>query len=340
MPLRGCQTTAKTHFFCQKTFDLHTCKAALKWFLTINLHWLPRPAPRIITVRYEWMSHHLFITWHLEQSIVVPFAVPNANVSCGAEAVSCRRCNSWHSQGRLNHQTLRLHFECCKLYIVCKLSTPKKHLKPASFLFFYGVEAYDFDVLPTIITNLPNPPTSIEVWVVVVWAQKAISWSHELFHSWKVGPKQWKLVTSKGYKSRWWFQVFFIFTPIWGRFPFRLIFFQMGWFNHRPEMVWSKLGIQDMSHLRAFIDGGWVLFIGPGQGFDMMMADGGWCVMQNLQDETDKWKTYIADSCGFHISEDEILSAFCWKELLQVRTSEGASWFVLMCISEGRSDDR
>ena len=26
--------------------------------------------------------------------------------------------------------------------------------------------------------------------------------------------------------SRWWFQIFFIFTPTWGRFPFWLIFFK------------------------------------------------------------------------------------------------------------------
>ena len=26
--------------------------------------------------------------------------------------------------------------------------------------------------------------------------------------------------------TRWWFQMFFIFTPIWGRFPFWLIFFR------------------------------------------------------------------------------------------------------------------
>ena len=26
--------------------------------------------------------------------------------------------------------------------------------------------------------------------------------------------------------TRWWFQIFFIFTPIWGRFPFWLIFFK------------------------------------------------------------------------------------------------------------------
>ena len=37
--------------------------------------------------------------------------------------------------------------------------------------------------------------------------------------------------------SRWWFQIFFIFIPIWGRFPFWLIFniFQMGW-NHQPDL--------------------------------------------------------------------------------------------------------
>ena len=28
------------------------------------------------------------------------------------------------------------------------------------------------------------------------------------------------------YLARWWFQIFFIFTPIWGRFPFWLIFFK------------------------------------------------------------------------------------------------------------------
>ena len=28
------------------------------------------------------------------------------------------------------------------------------------------------------------------------------------------------------WKSRWWFRIFFIFTPIWGRFPIWLIFFK------------------------------------------------------------------------------------------------------------------
>ena len=32
--------------------------------------------------------------------------------------------------------------------------------------------------------------------------------------------------------SVWWFQIFLIFNPIWGRFPC-LTIFQMGWFNHQ-----------------------------------------------------------------------------------------------------------
>ena len=37
-------------------------------------------------------------------------------------------------------------------------------------------------------------------------------------------------------KTRWWFQIFFIFTPKIGEdFPFDEHIFQMGWFNHQPE---------------------------------------------------------------------------------------------------------
>ncbi len=35
----------------------------------------------------------------------------------------------------------------------------------------------------------------------------------------------WGIVWN-GYKSRWWFQIVFIFIPIWGRCPFWLIFFR------------------------------------------------------------------------------------------------------------------
>ena len=33
----------------------------------------------------------------------------------------------------------------------------------------------------------------------------------------------------------WWFQMSFIFSPTWKRFPFWLIFFRWGW-NHQPEI--------------------------------------------------------------------------------------------------------
>ena len=36
--------------------------------------------------------------------------------------------------------------------------------------------------------------------------------------------------------TRWWFQIFFIFTTIWGRFPILTVaYFSKGWFNHQPD---------------------------------------------------------------------------------------------------------
>ena len=35
-----------------------------------------------------------------------------------------------------------------------------------------------------------------------------------------------RTASRKGNTTRWWFQIFFIFTPTWGRFPFWLIFFK------------------------------------------------------------------------------------------------------------------
>ena len=54
------------------------------------------------------------------------------------------------------------------------------------------------------------------------------------------------------YISRWWFQIFFIFTPTWGRFPFWLIFFKgVGTTNQVCIYIyifvnpfWSPLGYQ------------------------------------------------------------------------------------------------
>ena len=38
--------------------------------------------------------------------------------------------------------------------------------------------------------------------------------------------------------TRWWFQIVFKFTPTWGRFPFWLIFFKLGW-NHQLNYIVS-----------------------------------------------------------------------------------------------------
>ena len=38
------------------------------------------------------------------------------------------------------------------------------------------------------------------------------------------------------WNTRWWFQICFIFIPTWGRFPFWLIFFKLGW-NRQLDVV-------------------------------------------------------------------------------------------------------
>ena len=48
--------------------------------------------------------------------------------------------------------------------------------------------------------------------------------------------------------TRWWFQIFFIFTPIWGRFPFWLIFLR--WVETTKQIriyfgLWTPLFSQD-----------------------------------------------------------------------------------------------
>ena len=47
------------------------------------------------------------------------------------------------------------------------------------------------------------------------------------------------LIFHSSLKTRWWFQLFFIFIPIWGRFPFLTNIFQMAW-NHQPEKLSKK----------------------------------------------------------------------------------------------------
>ena len=39
-------------------------------------------------------------------------------------------------------------------------------------------------------------------------------------------------------ESKWWFQICFVFIPIWGSNPILTsILFQMGWFNHQLVML-------------------------------------------------------------------------------------------------------
>ena len=48
-------------------------------------------------------------------------------------------------------------------------------------------------------------------------------------------------------EARWWFQIFLIFTTVWGRFPILIILtniFQLGRFNHQPaEAMWNFTGV-------------------------------------------------------------------------------------------------
>ena len=63
-------------------------------------------------------------------------------------------------------------------------------------------------------------------WTVLdAWKTYDSAWNGRQFHAIFMKHDFW-----------WWFQKFFIFTPIWGRFPFWRIFF--GWVgNHQPGFV-------------------------------------------------------------------------------------------------------
>ena len=41
-------------------------------------------------------------------------------------------------------------------------------------------------------------------------------------------------------RTRWWFQIFFIFTPTWGRFPILTNIIQVGW-NHQLAYHYKEL---------------------------------------------------------------------------------------------------
>ena len=68
--------------------------------------------------------------------------------------------------------------------------------------------------------NLQGEKSKTIYWSVRWWFQKRTN-----------HPQEIDLTSSI---TRWWFQIFCIFTPIWGRSNLMNIF-QMGWFNHQPE---------------------------------------------------------------------------------------------------------
>ena len=60
-------------------------------------------------------------------------------------------------------------------------------------------------------------------------------------------------------KTGWWFQIFFIFTPIWGRFPIWTNIFQGGW-NHQLEKHTNSLFVNVFHHFFRTKNGppGWL----------------------------------------------------------------------------------
>ena len=49
---------------------------------------------------------------------------------------------------------------------------------------------------------------------------------------------QWDLQSHDN--TGWWFQIFLMFIPIWGRFPFWRAYFSIGWFNHH---LWNVANV-------------------------------------------------------------------------------------------------
>ena len=52
------------------------------------------------------------------------------------------------------------------------------------------------------------------------WSSSSTLWD------WGIVARNYDKLCFLSILSRWWFQIFFIFTPTWGRFPFWLIFFR------------------------------------------------------------------------------------------------------------------
>ena len=64
----------------------------------------------------------------------------------------------------------------------------------------------------------------------------------------RCGPRNWHSTVTIGGG----FRYFLIFTPIWGRFPFWLLFFQMGW-NHQPSNLFFfwKISLIELADLQS-----------------------------------------------------------------------------------------
>ena len=66
--------------------------------------------------------------------------------------------------------------------------------------------------------------TCFSEWVPGTSGSFCVFWSHVKRTSWRA-KKPW-MIPSNAKETGWWFQIFFIFNPIWRRFPFWLIFFK------------------------------------------------------------------------------------------------------------------
>ena len=91
-------------------------------------------------------------------------------------------------------------------------------------------------------TSISNPPGVLECeqpWGVphrkMAWWNTGVTWPLG-DRSW--GSKKWlRFQNTVLYQARWWFQILSIFTPIWGRFPFWLIFFKWVETTNQQVMV-------------------------------------------------------------------------------------------------------
>ena len=81
--------------------------------------------------------------------------------------------------------------------------------------------------------------------------------------------------------SRWWFQIFFIFTPPWGRFPFWLIFFR--WVETTNQgCTLSKNNWQFLSPIKNSLRVGFIKHLQ----FDSFPPHKGWGKMKHLKNLT------------------------------------------------------